>query len=128
MEIIKQYTGTWIYPLVRMMTGILFLLHGAIKFKWFTDFSNIASIFGIAGVLEVIIGLALILGVYVRLAALVGIVEMAVAIGMMHRVLNPLATGGWELPMLFICLFAVFVVYGAQAWSLEKHMSKKEYF
>src|SRR5690606_28205290 len=131
MEYFKSLGALWLYPLARIMAGFLFFMHGAMKFSWLTDFTSVWSanpMMGVAGVFEVVIGLGLMLGIYVRLFSAIGIVEMLTAIGMVHRVLNPLAQGGWELPMLFICLFAVFLTFGARQWSVEKLWSKKEMF
>lgn len=90
----------------------------------------VTSLFGIAGVIEVVVGLALVLGLWVRLAALLGAVEMLVAFFFIHVPAgwNPLTNGG-ELALLFFLAFVVMLTHGAgKCCSLELSLWKEERF
>ena len=90
---------------------------------------DLASMMGVAGVLELAISVLLILGLFTRLAALVGVVEMLVAYFMVHfpQGMNPLFNSG-ELALLFFGAFLVVLVYGNGEFSVESALMKKETF
>lgn len=116
----------------RIVVGWMFFEHGAQKwFGWFGGkaVGSLASMFGAAGVIEVVVGLAVLLGVFVKLAALVGGVEMLVAYFMIHfpNGWNPLANQG-ELALLYFAAFLVLFAWGAGKWSLERALKGDETF
>ena len=74
------------YAVVRILVGLLFFLFGAMKFGWLggSEPVQLASMFGVAGVIEIIVGLALVLGFLVRRITVLGSVEMLVALVYVH--------------------------------------------
>ena len=133
MGLLETYTDKGkgvLYLLFRLVFGVLFLMHGLMKFGIPGGTAmDLASMMGVAGVLELAIGLALILGLFTRLAALVGVVEMLVAYFMVHfpQGMNPLSNNG-ELALLFFGAFLVVLVYGNGEFSVESVLMKKETF
>jgi len=118
------------YLLFRLVFGGLFFGHGLTKFGIWSDMSSpIASMMGIAGVLEIFIGAALVLGVFSRLAAVLGVVEMLVAYFTVHfpQGINPIQNGG-ELALLYFAAFLVVLVLGNGTWNVEKSLLNKETF
>ena len=73
---IGEKYGDILYFVSRLLVGLLFLLHGLMKFS---GAQPPAGLFLWAGIFEVVIGPAIILGLFTKLAALLGAIEMAVA-------------------------------------------------
>ena len=117
------------YAVVRILVGLLFFLFGAMKFGWLggSEPVQLASMFGVAGVIEIIVGLALVLGFLVRGITVLGSIEMLVALVYVHfpQGWNPIANQG-AIAVLFMALFIVLHVHGAGPWSLDKVLWKKE--
>ena len=120
---------TWAGPvmsLMRVVFGLLFMLHGTSKFfDWPGDFPGdlvLASWFGVAAILESVGGLLLMLGLKTRLVAFVLAGEMAVAYFWMH-VPNggiwPINNGG-EPAVLFCFAFLFFAAAGPGTIALDK--------
>lgn len=118
-----------VYTVVRIIVGLLFFLFGAMKFGWLDGGEpvQLASMFGVAGVIEIIVGLALVSGFLVRWVTVLGSVEMLVALVYKHFPLswNPIVNQG-AIAILFLVLFIVFHVHGAGSWSLDKLLWKKD--
>ena len=129
-ETVKKYSNE-LYALFSLFVGFMFFQHGAGKlFGWFGQSSvMLASLFGVAGVVEFLVGLALIFGFFGRLGALLGAVQMLVAYVKVHlpNGINPLANGG-ELALLYFAAFLIVLAYGNHNWSLEKKLLGKEQF
>ena len=134
-EYIHKWFGQgadWLYLIARILLGIVFLLHGLMKFGIVDGKSSVTllSLMGLAGVIEIVVGLLLITGLFVRLAALIGSIEMIIAwfmVHVSHGIWNPLANGG-EPAVLFLAAFLVLLAYGAKKWSLDKALFHKEIF
>ena len=116
---------------LRIMTALLFLQHGLGKFFHFPDvpmfrglnlFSGqLFSLFGAAGVLEVVGSVLLLIGLCTRPVAFVLSGFMAVAYFMMHAPAGfyPILNQG-ELAIEFAFVFLYFVFAGAGAWSIDE--------
>lgn len=123
------------YVIFRLLVGFMFFAHGAQKlFGWFGGkAAALASLMGVAGIVEVIGGLLIFFGLFTRLAAVIAAIEMMFAFFMAHAKfdslagLMPLMNKG-ELALMYFAAFLVLIMYGAGAWSLEKVVSKKEHF
>ncbi len=120
--------GDYQYFLFRILVGGMFLMHGYGKL-WGSKAAELASLMGVAGVVELLVGLAVLVGFWTRLAALGGAITMLVAYFKVHagQGLNPLANGG-ELAVLYFAAFLVLMIYGNQKWSLEQSLMDKETF
>lgn len=113
------------YAAFRIVTGILFWQHGAQKlFGWLGgDRVELASLVGLAGILEFFGGLMIGLGLYTRFVAFVVAGEMAVAYFTAHlsRGLWPIQNGGE--PAVFFCFaFLLMVTMGSGAFSLDEKL------
>jgi putative oxidoreductase len=105
------------------MTALLFLQHGLMKLFGFpaSDFQPpLFSLFGLAGVLEVVGGLLLLVGLFTRPVAFILSGEMAVAYFMAHAPQGffPIKNGG-EVAILFCFVFLYLVFSGPGAWSID---------
>ncbi len=113
-------SGDELYFVFRVLVGAMFFLHGAQKFGWLGGNGvNLWSLFGAAGVIEVVAGALIVVGLLARWAALVSAVEMLVAYFMFHlpKNWNPLEEG--ELALLYFAAFLVIAHHGALKWGLD---------
>lgn len=120
------------YALFRIVVGLMFVQHGAQKlFGWFGGkaVESLASLMGVAGMIEFAAGLAITLGFFSRLAALGGMAVMIGALSTVHfpQGLVPIVNKG-ELALLFLVCFIMVVVHGNGKWSVEQPLLKKEVF
>jgi putative oxidoreductase len=109
--------------LLRVVAGFLFWQHGAQKlFGWLggRQVESLASLSGIAGVLEFFGGLLIIVGLFTRPVAFVLAGEMAVAYFLRHAPdgLWPIMNRG-ELSALYSFLFMFFAAHGGGHYSLD---------
>ena len=113
--------------LLRIVVAFLFLQHGTAKFFGVPHVAalegvRLVSLFGAAGVLELVGGLLVLIGLFTRLAAFLLSGEMAVAYFMVHAaqgsVLSPILNGG-ESAVLFCFIFLLIAAAGAGAWSVD---------
>ncbi|WP_428150135.1 DoxX family protein [Brevundimonas sp.] len=112
--------------ILRIVTGLTFLAHGVIKLFGFPEGAmpgqqEIASLMGVAGILETVGGLLIILGLFTRPTAFVLSGMMAVAYFMAHfpQSFYPAVNGG-DAAILFSFVFLYLVTSGPGAWSLDK--------
>jgi putative oxidoreductase len=124
------------WPLVRIITGLLLIPHGAQKlFGWFGGYglSATGEFFesalgmspgilwaGLAGGVEVFAGLALVLGVLTRPAAAAVVVLMAVALSVHVPHGFFWTAGGIEYPLMWLVLAFAIVLRGGGAFSLDR--------
>lgn len=122
--------GRWTPPaqaLLRIVTGYLFVLHGASKLLHtphvaMFDGLQLMSLLGLAGVLELVGGALVLIGLFTRVTAFVLSGEMAAAYFMAHasrgNAAVPLLNQG-ESAVLFCFIFLFFAAAGAGAWSVD---------
>jgi len=125
MKALMNHKGIW-FTIFRVLVGLGFLSHGLQKFGVFGgDSVVLASKFGIAGIVEVIVGLMVILGLYARYAAIPGAITMLVAYFWVHAPNGwfPLANKG-ELALLYLAAFIVLLSHEDTHWSLERKLVK----
>ena len=116
-----------LYFLFRVIVGLGFFLHGIQKVQGIMDGKiMLMSLFGLAGVIEVVGGIFLIVGLFTRYTAFVTAVEMIVAYAKAHAPsgLNPLMNKG-EAAMLYFAVFLVLMAYGAGKWAIDNKLAKK---
>jgi putative oxidoreductase len=128
---LEEFLGKYqaeLLSILRIIAALLFLQHGLSKFFGFpvpapANF-NAMSIFGVAGVIEVVGGILLAIGLWSRWAALIMSGEMAVAyfyVNRMARHWAPLGNGG-ELEVLYIFVFLYLAAAGPGPWSVDAAM------
>jgi putative oxidoreductase len=114
-----------VLSIFRFMTGLLFFQVGIAKFFKIPPvpmFANleVTSLYGVAGVLELVLGGLLILGLFSRIVAFILSGEMAFAYFIDHfpKGFIPMLNGGNLAIMLcFACLYLAFA--GGGPWSLD---------
>jgi putative oxidoreductase len=111
------------YALLRMVTGFLFLWHGAQKLFGFPAAAREGTPDWIAygaGSIELVGGILVLVGLFTRPAAFVCSGTMAVAYWLAHgmRDLFPLNNGG-ELAALYAFVFLFIACRGAGIWSID---------
>ena len=117
-----------IYAVFRALVGLLFMQHGAQKlFGLFGGIDGsggtaaLVSLYGLAGVIELVGGLLIALGLLTRLVALITIGQMigAQLIAHLPQGVIPIQNGG-ELSLLYLAAFLILVVYGSGRYSFAR--------
>lgn len=111
---------------LRIVTGLVFLAHGTAKFFAIPhvamfDGMPVFSLYGLAGVLEIVGSLLLIVGLFTRPTAFVLAGFMAVAYFMAHapKSFFPILNGG-DSAIQFCFVFLYLVFAGPGAYSLDE--------
>jgi len=119
--------GPLLHAVLRIGAALLFMQHGAQKlFGWFGGIGPdggsvpLASLMGLAGVLEFFGGLIILIGLFTRPVALILAVEMIVAYFMGHMPQGgaPVQNGG-ELALLYALVFLFLLGNGAGPLSVD---------
>lgn len=121
----------YIYALLRIVAGWCFLLHGTAKLLGWPggrEPVEIISMYGLAGVIELVGGLLILLGLFASIAAFIASGQMAVAYFLGHvqpndAFLFPLMNGG-EPAVLFCFIFLYVAAKGAGKWSVASVLDK----
>jgi putative oxidoreductase len=110
---------------LRIITALLFLQHGTAKLLGFPAMDppmnvELFSLFGLAGVLELVGGSLILIGLFTRPVAFILAGQMAVAYFMAHAPMSfyPLLNQG-EAAILFCFVFLYLVFAGPGAWSVD---------
>jgi putative oxidoreductase len=129
MESFLTRMGPLSHAAFRVVVGFLFACHGAQKlFGLFGGFPmsptgrvEIASMFGVTAIIELVGGLLVALGVRARIAAFICSGEMAVAYFMVHQPqgLLPIENKG-ELAVLYCFAFFLLACLGPGPFTLER--------
>lgn len=119
------------HNLLRVMAGLLFMQHGAQKlFGWLDgrQVSELASVSGVAGILEFFGGALMVLGLFTRPVAFILSGEMAVAYFWRHMPGGfwPILNRG-ELAALFCFIFLFFAAHGPGTWSLDAILGRRKH-
>lgn len=113
--------------LLRLVTAFLFIQHATAKLFGVPhvaalDGVQLTSLFGAAGVIELVGSALLLLGLWTRQAAFILSGEMAFAYFIAHAphgsVLSPILNGG-ESAVLFCFIFLMIAAAGGGAWTLD---------
>jgi putative oxidoreductase len=112
-----------LYALLRIVAGLMFAMHGSQKLFGFPGGSEpveLASLMGVAGIIELVTGLLIAIGLFTGWAAFLASATMAVAYFMAH------ASQGWapllnqgELAVLYCFLFLYIAAQGSGIWSVD---------
>ena len=116
---------SYVYATLRIIAGLLFIFHGLQKvFGMFGGLNGaaapLASLLGIAGLIELVTGTLITLGLFTGYAAFLASGEMAVAyfIGHFPQGFLPLTNGG-EAAVLNCFIFLYMATQGSGIWSLD---------
>jgi putative oxidoreductase len=112
-----------IFALLRIVAGLMFMLHGTQKLFVFPAGQGpvpIASLPGIAGLIELVCGFLIAIGLFASIAAFLASGEMAVAYFKVHAPQSfwPGVNQG-ELAVLYCFLFLYIAAHGAGIWSVD---------
>lgn len=114
-----------IRSILRIVAGLLFMLHGAQKLLGFPDpeaklTAGAPLLIKAAGFIELVGGALIALGLFTSLAALIASGEMAVAYFKAHAPGGfwPTLNGG-ELAVLYCFIFLYLAFAGAGPWSID---------
>jgi putative oxidoreductase len=131
-EGVAAASSAYVLSLLRIVAGILFICHGLQKLVGFPvpmpgPHVSLASLLGVAGLVETLGGALIIAGLFTRLVAFVLSGEMAVAYFMQHARGGawPIANGG-ELAVLYSFIFLCFAAVGGGPWSLDSLFGQQE--
>ena len=109
---------------LRIVAALLFVLHGTQKLFGFPAAqgpTELMSLFGLAGLIEVIGGLMILVGFYARIAAFIASGTMAVGYFMVHAPMNLFPTNNFgDAAILFCFVFLYLVFAGPGAWSVNQ--------
>jgi putative oxidoreductase len=131
---IGQTASAWaprILSVLRIITGLLFIEHGTMKFfnfppsEMFAQGVELVSLFGLAGVLELVGGALIILGLFTRPVAFILSGEMAVAYFMAHAPgsFYPVINEG-EAAIMYCFVFLYLACAGPGPWSVDAARGK----
>lgn len=126
MKFLAKYAD-YAYALLRIVTGFMFLFHGAQKILGVFAASQppVLSQLWIGGIIELAGGLLVMLGLYTRWAAFICSGTMAVAYIQFHWKLQlgpqffPIVNKG-ELALLYSCVFLYIACRGGVKWCVRK--------
>jgi putative oxidoreductase len=116
------------YALLRIVAGLLFLIHGTSKIVGFPPEAAmkgpLPKIVMVSGWIELVTGVLIALGIFASYAAFLAAGEMAVAYFMAHWKMGhasfwPLVNKG-ELAVLYCFVFLFIFAHGSGKWSVTK--------
>ncbi|HYU23622.1 MAG TPA: DoxX family protein [Thermoanaerobaculia bacterium] len=128
-QVIGRFTPQ-AFALLRIVSGLMFMIHGTSKLLGWPPSKmgtfSIASMPGIAGVIELVCGALIVVGLMTGIAAFIASGEMAVAYFTVH------AKGGFwpiqnqgELAVLYCFVFLYFAAHGGGIWSIDSVLRKR---
>ncbi len=123
---LSKHSGT-LYAAMRIVTGFLFLCHGAQKLLGAFGGMDVTGkpLFLAAGIIELVGGSMIALGLLTPVAAFIASGEMAVAFFLMH-----FPSGFWpimnrgELPALYSFIFLYISAHGSGSLSIDAALAK----
>jgi putative oxidoreductase len=115
-----------LYAILRIVAGLLFMMHGTQKFfgtpapPGGKPAMPLSPLFAVAGTVELVCGLLILLGLLAGWAAFLASGEMAVAYFMQHFPRHPLPIiNNGEPAVLFCFIFLYIASVGAGVWSID---------
>ena len=117
------------FALLRIVSGLMFMLHGSQKLLGYPSTPQLKGTIppfswpaGVGGIIEIVCGFLITIGLITGLAAFLASGEMAVAYFMAHASSGngfwPLQNKG-ELAVLYCFVFLYFAAHGAGIWSVD---------
>jgi putative oxidoreductase len=120
-----------VLSILRIVTGLIFLLHGAQKLLGTPPREGSApelmSLMGIGGVLELVGGALIVLGLFTRPVAFLLSGQMAVAYWMFHFKPDNIypTTNGGDAAILYCFVFLYLVFAGPGPWSIDGFFNRR---
>ncbi|MDR0269671.1 MAG: DoxX family protein [Paenibacillus sp.] len=129
--------NTWVPTLLRVVLGVIFLVHGINKFQmglgnveaWFSSMDIPGFMAYVAAIIEVVGGVMLIIGLFTRVAAalfaimMVGaIVTVKLSAGLLGNDQMP----GYELELSLMLLSVYLLAAGPASLSIDRIIFKKQ--
>lgn len=129
----ERYLGRYapyIYALLRIVSGFMFIWHGTQKFFNFPPMQmppgspaagGIQPLMAVAGTIELVCGLMILFGLFAGFAAFLASGQMAVAYFLQHFSIQnflPLQNRG-ELAVLYCFVFLYIASRGSGVWSID---------
>ncbi|MCB2379387.1 DoxX family protein [Hymenobacter sp. BT635] len=115
--------ASYAFALLRIVAGVLFAMHGSQKLLGFPGDGStvpVASLMGVAGIIELVGGLLIAVGLFTRVAAFLASGQMAVAFFMAHFPKGPLPIENQGEPAVLFCFIFLFIAaHGPGIWSLD---------
>lgn len=120
------------FALLRIVSGLLFMVHGTQKLLGVPASEHGGTVppfsfpAGISGVIELVCGALIAIGLITGLAAFIASGEMAVAYFMVHAkgAFWPIQNKG-ELAILFCFVFLYFAAHGGGIWSIDSLLRRR---
>jgi putative oxidoreductase len=116
--------------ILRIMTGLVVLQYGMgkiLKFPVVPMFAGVTpfSLYGAAGLLELVLGLLVLIGLFTRPAAFIlsGLMAFAYFLGHAPRGFYPILNGG-DLAIMLCFVFLYLSTAGAGRWSVDAKRGK----
>lgn len=131
-QVIGRFTPQ-AFALLRIVSGLLFMLHGSQKLLGWPPSGKPGTVppftfpGGISGLIELICGALIVVGLMTGIAAFLASGEMAVAYFMAHASKGgfwPIQNKG-ELAVLFCFVFLYFAAHGAGIWSIDSVLRRR---
>lgn len=130
-ELIGRFSAQ-VFAILRIVTGLMFAMHGSQKLLQFPPQSGAGGGGGLpplmiaAGVIELVCGLLIAVGLFTGIAAFVASGEMAVAYFMVHahNAFWPIQNQG-ELAVVYCFLWLFVSAHGAGIWSVDNAMRRR---
>jgi putative oxidoreductase len=113
----------YVYAILRIVVGFLFVLHGTVKLFGVPILASgpIGALGTTAAVIELVAGLLIVFGFFASFAAFMASGEMAVAYFITHfksEAPLPIQNGG-ELAVLYCFIFLYIAAKGSGVWSID---------
>ncbi len=135
METEGNPSRAWGLAVLRVVVGIVFLMHGGQKL-FFMGFGGVAAFMGRLGIpapmlaavvvtlVECLGGLALLLGLFSRWAAIPLAIDVAVAILVVHLPHGFFMPSGFEFPLTLLAANVALAFLGSGEWSVDRLLAR----
>jgi putative oxidoreductase len=122
----ERYLGKYapqIYALLRIVAGLMFAMHGTQKLFGFPGNKPtvaVASLIGVAAVIELVCGILITIGLFAGYAAFIASGEMAVAYFTAHFPRHPLPILNQGEPAVLYCFLFLYIAFrGSGPFSVD---------
>ena len=131
-EVIGRFTPQ-AFALLRIVSGLLFMLHGTQKLLGMPSSGKPGTVpplswpYGVSGIIELVCGALIVVGLLTGIAAFIASGEMAVAYFMGHASKGPFwpIQNKGELAVLFCFVFLYFAAHGGGIWSIDSALRRR---